>query len=95
MSMGEERMLLVNCSSSDSRSCTIVCLSDALGFYEGLVTYPNGNMLEGDIRTAQEADKICVQATIGLVPDCVEWRIVLGGLGVSFLPLTDGKGFAN
>lgn len=40
---------------------------------------PNSDVLEGSIGTAEEAIEIGMQATVGLVPNVVKWRVVVRG----------------
>jgi hypothetical protein len=40
-------------------------------------TYPDSDVLEGDVGAAEETDEVCVKTAVGLVPHSIEWRVVL------------------
>lgn len=80
--MGEERILLESCSSSDSSNWTMVYGSADSPLRSALqlrcFIYPDGNVLESNVGAAKEADEVCVKTAVGLVPDRVERSVVLG-----------------
>jgi hypothetical protein len=53
--------------------------------------HPNSNMLECNVCTAEEADEICVQAAFGLIPDCVEGRVVFSSYVSAFRLIKRGQ----
>ena len=54
----------------------VVCQLLVFGFEE-LDNRPDGNVLEGDIGGTQEPDEVGVKTSVWLVPDVVEWSVVL------------------